>query len=255
MLDRPHWKLALLSLGVVSACSLTVPSEDDVFGKGGGGSSSAGTTNKSGESGSGTAGTEPVSTAGGGMASEGGQPSSSGGGTGQTAAGMGSLDEGGAGGDTGTTPKPTGEIINPSFENGLTGWTVEPITAAVFQQWGGPGGPVKAHDGSYVLSTWDATAPYTVKIFQVIDGLEDGSYTLSVFVANKGGIPRGLLYAKNCGGTDPAPVQLSGSGDVLVEVASEPFDVKGGKCEIGLDLDARAADWVNADLFGLKKMP
>ena len=54
---RPMLKLTALGLALVSACSFTVPSENEVFGgaAGKGGSSSGGDTNTSGTLGSGAA--------------------------------------------------------------------------------------------------------------------------------------------------------------------------------------------------------
>lgn len=248
---RPILKLGALGIALVSACSFTVPSEDEVFGEGKGGTSSAGATNTSGTLGSGAS---PSPDAGaGGVASTAGTSSGAGAGVvGNGGAGAEPAD-GGAGGEPAV--KPTGELVNPSFEDGLNGWTVEPETPAVFAQWGGKDAAnVKAFDGSWVLSTWDMAAPYTVRIYQVINGLEDGTYKLTAQVSNKPGLKRAELYAKGCGGADPAPMTLPGAV-TFFEVSLNEIEVVGGKCEVGLDLDAAAADWVNADLFTFTKVP
>lgn len=251
-------KLGALGLGVVSACSFTVPSEDEVFGGSKGGDSSAAgksTTNTAGSGGSGAVGNTEAGT--GGAVSPGGGSSSMAG-TPETpgpagAGGEGGMDSGGAGGEPPVKPK--GELINPSFEDGLVGWTVDPPTPAVFAQWGGKDAAnVRAVDGNWVLSTWDMSNAYTARIYQVIEGLEDGTYKLTAQVSNKAGLKRGELYAKNCGGTDPAPATLPGA-ITFFEVSLTDIEVVGGKCEIGLDIDASAADWVNADLFTFTKVP
>lgn len=247
-------KLGALGLGVVSACSFTVPSEDEVFGGSKGGTSSAGATNTSGTAGSGATPNAEAGAAG--------APSTPGAAGASNAAGTGAIGNGGAaaGGDGGGAAgepgvKPTGELVNPSFEDSLNGWTVDPETPAVFAQWGGKDAAnVKAVDGNWVLSTWDMANPYTVRIFQVIDGLEDGTYKLTAQVSNKPGLNRAELYAKNCGGTDPAPATLPGAV-TFFEVSVDAIEVVGGKCEVGLDLDAAAGDWVNADLFTFTKVP
>lgn len=251
-------KLGALGLGVVSACSFTVPSEDEVFGGSKGGDSSAAgksTTNTAGSGGSGAAGNTEAGA--GGAVSPGGSSSGMAG-TPATpgaagAGGEGGVDSGGAGGEPSVKPK--GELINPSFEDGLVGWTIDPPTPAVFAQWGGKDAAnVRAVDGNWVLSTWDMANPYTARIYQVIEGLEDGTYKLTAQVSNKAGLKRGELYAKNCGGTDPAPATLPGA-ITFFEVSLTDIEVVGGKCEIGLDIDASAADWVNADLFTFSKVP
>jgi hypothetical protein len=249
---RPMLKLTALGLAVVSACSLTVPSEDEVFGGAGkGGTSSGGEINTSGTLGSGAA---PDTNAGaGGMTASAGTSSTAGkGGAPGNGGAAGGENGGGAGGEA--PVKPTGELVNPSFEDGLNGWTVAPVTPAVFPQWGGAGAAsVKAFDGNWVLSTWDMSAPYTVRIYQVIDGLEDGIYKLSAQVSNKPGLKRAELYAKDCGGAEATPMTLPGAV-ALFEVSLNEVEVVGGKCEVGLDLDASAADWVNADLFTFTKV-
>jgi hypothetical protein len=250
---RPMLKLTALGLALVSACSFTVPSENEVFGgaAGKGGSSSGGDTNTSGTLGSGAA---PDTNAGaGGMAPTAGTSSTAGnGGVPGNGGAAGGADDGGAGGEP--PVKPTGELVNPSFEDGLNGWTIEPETPAVFPQWGGKdAASVKAFDGNWVLSTWDMSAPYTVRIYQVIDGLEDGIYKLTAQVSNKPGLKRAELYAKGCGGAEATPMTLPGAV-TLFEVSLNEVEVVGGKCEVGLDLDAAAADWVNADLFTFTKV-
>ena len=53
--------------------------------------------------------------------------------------------------------------------------------------------------------------------------------------------------------TDPAPLALPGS-ETLVERSLEGIVVKGGTCEVGINIDAKAADWVNVDLFSFERV-
>jgi hypothetical protein len=250
-------KLGALAVGIVSACSLTVPSEDELFGDAPGGSS--------GSSAAGTAGN---------AASIGGDPSGAGGNGGTTMAGGGhaptsgtgpgaggsdaGAPQGGAGGEP-PEPRPTGELMNPSFETDLTGWVVDPANFTktpriVWSQWGGPGAPsVMAFDGNYVLSTWSETMPYTVRISQVIEGLEDGTYDLKAYASNISTIARAELYARDCGGADPEPVAMPGA-TALIEFALEGIEVTGGKCEVGFYIEATTKDWVNVDHVRFEKV-
>lgn len=253
-------KLGLLGVGIVSACSLTVPSDDEVFapndavsgsssGSSGSAAAAAGAQASGGTPGAG-AGGEPLI---------GGAPSPRGGIGGEA----GAVSQGGAGGEP--TQTAAGELVNPSFESGLDGWTVDPPSAAdpelhapgkppVFQQWGGAGATnVKSIDGDYVLSTWYGTAAYTARIYQVVEGLEAGTYTLKAHVANIATINTAELYAQGCSDTDPEPLPLPGS-ETLVERVLEGIEVTGGSCEIGINIDAKAADWVNVDLFSFEKV-
>lgn len=241
-------KLGVLTVGVVSACSLTVPSEDELFSDAPGGSS-----------GSSAAGTFGNAAAIGGDASDlggSGGATMAGGGHGPTSGtgpGAGGSDAGASQGGAGGEPPelPTGELVNPSFETDLTGWTVDPANftktpRVVWSQWGGSGAPVTASDGNYVLSTWSETMPYTVRISQVIKGLEDGTYDLKANASNISTIARAELYARGCGGTDPEPVPMPGA-TALVEFALEGVEVTGGECEVGFYIEATTKDWVNVD--------
>lgn len=259
--------LSVLGLGIASACSLTVPSEDEVFGAGKSGSTSAGATNSSGAPGGGTSSdagmggmSSPADRAGsaGTMATSGGGAIGEGGTLGEGGADAGS-DAGGAAGEPVVAPR--GEIVNASFEEGLNGWTIDPSNLAVNSSV--PGKPtvfaqgvpnVTPSDGNFALSTWDMSKPYTVRIYQVVKGLEDGTYKLTAQVANKIGVKRAEIYAKNCGGALPMPAAPPDT-TALVEVTVDKIEVVGGSCEIGLDVDAAAADWVNADSFKLTKLP
>lgn len=248
-------KLSLLGVGIVSACSLTVPSEDEVFSNGGS-SSDAGSPSGA-VSGSGNASN------GGDPAVEGGAGSSAIAGGGQSTGGTGA--KAGSGGEAGVVtetggaggappePQPTGELVNPSFEGSLNGWTISPKTPAIFIQY--TGAAVTAVDGGSVLSGWypkEGQEAYATRVFQVVKGLEDGTYRLSAQIAAKIGIPSAKIYATNCGGTDPEPV--AASADAWHEVAIEAVEVVGGECEVGFDIDSRILDWVNIDAVELKKV-
>ena len=126
--------LGLLSVGIASACSLTVPSEDEVFGNAGSGSSTGGSSGANGGSGNAaTNGGEPQADAGsGGTIVAGGGNSMGGSGASAGVNGdAGAEADGGAGGAP-PEPEPTGELVNPSFEESFKGWTVEPSTPALF---------------------------------------------------------------------------------------------------------------------------
>ncbi len=251
--QRSPLKLSLLVVGIASACSLTVPSEDEVFGDAPGGSSGSSASGSSGnaapiggESAGGTG-----SGGNGGMAeAEGGQSPLSGAGSGAGGdAGAPPLGDGGAGGEP-SEPKPMGEVVNPSFEGSLNGWTISPKTTAIFIQY--TGANVTAVQGNSVLSGWHATETYKTQVYQIVRGLEDGTYRLSAQMAAKFGMPSAKLYAQDCGGADPEPAESS--AEAWHEVAIEAVEVVGGQCKIGFDIDARAADWINIDVVGFTKV-
>jgi hypothetical protein len=96
------------------------------------------------------------------------------------------------------------------------------------------------------------TDAYTVEIYQTVTGLEDGTYTF------QGHFSRGpqneiYLFARNCGGTDPAPFPVPETPtDSFVAVALTGIEVSGGSCEVGLFVDSELENWMNADLFSLE---
>jgi hypothetical protein len=148
---------------------------------------------------------------------------------------------------------PTGEVVNPSFEGSLVGWTIQPPTPAIFIQY--TGANVTAVHGNSVLSGWypmSGQEAYATRVFQVVKGLEDGTYRLSAQMAAKNGMPSAALYAANCGGTEPDSVQST--AEAWHEVAIEAVEVIGGECEIGFDVDSRVLDWVNMDTIAFTRV-
>jgi hypothetical protein len=160
-------------------------------------------------------------------------------------AGAGSATAGAGGADmTGGT----GELVNPSFETLDTrGWTVEPPTKFAFVQ--PPQGSDKNPDGAYEFSTWSQNEAFTVELYQNIKGLDDGKYTLKVYVSS--GPNKVSLFARKCGGADPAPVMIPTQSWTPVEVKG--IEVVGGSCEVGLRVESQKTEWMNADLFTFEK--
>jgi hypothetical protein len=213
-----------------------------------------------GSPGKGGKGNEPGGEAG---AGEAGEPAAAGAGNTNNGGGVngGTGGTGGTGGNSGTAGTgntgATGELVNPSFESANTsGWTVTPADALskrhAFVQIAQGGSSVP--DGQYQFSTWHMTDVYTVQVFQVIKGLEDGSYSFKGYFS-RGAQNFARIYARNCGGTvDPDPVDVPiTSGVEWVPVTVAGIEVVGGSCEVGLELDSLQENWLNADLFTFEK--
>jgi hypothetical protein len=226
------------------------------------GSDSGGTEqSEAGRGGKGSAGkdTGPVENAGESPIEEGGAPGAAGvdnGGStvtgGSVSGGTGGMGGSGGTGNTGAT----GALVNPSFESGTTsGWTVEPEDALskrhAFVQYAQ--GASSVPDGTYQFSTWHMTDVYTVDLFQVITGLEDGTYVFKAYFS-RGAQNAVTLYARNCGGADPDPVDVPiTSGTEWLPVSVAGIEVSGGSCEVGLSIDSNQENWLNADLFTFEK--
>lgn len=217
-------------------------------GRGGSGGSSAG---RGGD------GNDP-SAAGDGSGEEGGMPGAAGEGLGVAGTNTGGTSTGGSatGGAGGSGA--TGQLVNPSFETGTTnGWTVEPADALskrhAFVQY--PQGASKAQDGTYEFSTWHMTDTYTVQLYQIITGLDDGTYTFKGYFA-RGAQNAAVIYARNCGGADLPAVDIPVTqGTDWVAVSVTGIEVSGGSCEVGIGVDSNPENWLNADLFTFEKEP
>lgn len=265
-----HLQTALL---LVAGCSFQT---FDYLEDGAGGSSSStagrngagsGTSNDSGSGGSQSGGSdttpqggEPDPGGGGKSTSSAGQPSKGGkGGETVADAGEGNAPQAGAGGAAGSSTggtKPTGELVNPSFETGTTtGWQVDPADALAakhaFVQWAQGGGTVP--DGKNEFGIWNAKDTYTVDLHQTIEGLEDGTYTFKGYF-NRGALTAAWIFARECGGTDPEPMPVPLTEPAQWLAVSLPgIEVVGGTCQVGLHVEAEPENWLNADLFSFEK--
>jgi hypothetical protein len=140
-------------------------------------------------------------------------------------------------------------LVNPSFEQGYLGWSFSPPTEegkdAYIQV---PTGGASTVDGQYQLSTWSGTNAFTVRVYQVVSNLPDGTYTLSAWFQS-GFNNQAYLFSTGCGGpaqSNNVPV-TSPTGWVQITISS--IAVTGGSCEVGVFVDASATDWLNVDAF------
>ncbi|MDR2044827.1 MAG: glycosyl hydrolase 53 family protein [Clostridium sp.] len=142
---------------------------------------------------------------------------------------------------------------NPSFEedgavtSSPQGWNVwldsGTAAATVKTESGGI-------DGAYKLTFW-SDDDYSCSVYQVLTGLENGTYALSAWIMN-GGQDVCWLYAKNFGGTEKnVLLPLSDTGWTRISV--EGIEVANHQCEIGIYTVAGEGDWCNADLIRFSK--
>ena len=171
-------------------------------------------------------------------------------------------------GPAGATPDPTpvsrpvavvptpGSLANAGFEDdnapvgSPTGWqtTIGKKTndnANYTEAYGG------AHTGTYHGTHYRPEA-YEVYTYQVIAGLDNGTYTLTAWV--KGGDQKtAQLQAKNFGGAALA-TDIATSPNDWTQVSVPNIDVQNGQCEIGVYSDAKAGQWLYFDDFTLTKV-
>ena len=217
----------------------SMASGGDAGNAGRGEAGSAGEGGNAGAGGEGAVGGEGI---GGGGAGGGGGTSTGGTGTGGT--GTGGTGTGGG----------SSVLVNPSFELGLNGWTVDPPSAIqskyIYTQYPQSGTPP---DGAYELATWHMYDAYTVEISQHLTGLADGTYTLKgMFSSQK--TQQAFLFAHDCGGTD-VTVNIPPQSFQYFPISLTGIVVSGGSCVVGLHIQNIALDWMNADMFTFEKDP
>ncbi|MGW4945161.1 glycosyl hydrolase 53 family protein [Actinoplanes sp. NPDC004185] len=130
-----------------------------------------------------------------------------------------------------------GDVRNPGFEAGITGWSSSGSRAASFVEAGG-------HTGSHQLTHYANTA-YRVTTSQPVTGLRRGTYTLSLRVRSGGNQPSAYVGLNSCGSAEErAAIPRTGNDWVRLAVTVK---VTGGRCTIVLHSDAAAGQYTNFD--------
>lgn len=146
-------------------------------------------------------------------------------------------------------------LVNPSFEAGLSGWTIDPPTAMtkyVYTQFA-QGGSMTI-DGQNELATWSPTDAFTVRIFQTPMNLPSGTYTFSAYFNRGDGFNAAYMYARNCGGTDQQLTIPVTSATQWVK-SQITVQVTAGQCEVGIYEESNPTDWLNADALSFAEDP
>lgn len=151
-------------------------------------------------------------------------------------------------------PKPN-LLTNPSFEsdgytNTPTGWNVwlnNSQNSQVIKTESS-----NAFDGNYKLTFWHNT-DYSCSIYKTFTGLENGTYTFSVWAMTNGGQNTLQLYAKNYGGSELNKT-ISTSDVNWNRFTIDKIKVTNNRCEIGIYTVAGANDWCNLDYAIFRKI-
>ncbi len=138
----------------------------------------------------------------------------------------------------------TSKIVNPTFDNDLSGWTNGASTTGGYRL-----GKQNTH-GTYQLAPWSNSA-FTMDTYQTITGLENGTYIVTCWSnsAYKADSDKLELYAKDGSGRELAreSVQADGSYKTIALLA----EVTDGTLTIGVDGGLAASSWANIDDFHL----
>jgi hypothetical protein len=131
----------------------------------------------------------------------------------------------------------TSKVVNPSANQGRTGWNWSFSSAVQNQGIGTDALFTKATPPYFEAWTPAANKPMTGRIYQIITDLPNGKYELTVAAQGKGGATDNLhVYANDA---------LSG---IFVDtVITVPFMVTAGTAEIGIKAEAADVNWIAID--------
>ena len=140
-------------------------------------------------------------------------------------------------------------VENAGFESGdLTSWVLEGSIGAVNIS----NEAQNIHTGTYALHYW-LNDPFTFSLTQKITGLENGTYSLSIWIQGGGGENSIQLFANGYGG-DTLTVNINNTGwQQWQNPAIQNIVVTNGECTIGLKVDAKAGNWAFIDDVSLTK--
>ncbi len=152
--------------------------------------------------------------------------------------------------------QPTSNLVtNPSFE--ADGYTNTPTGWNVWLNSGVPSTTVKtessnAFDGNYKLTFWNSSS-YSCSVYRTFTGLENGTYSFSVWAMTDGDQPALQLYAKNYGGSELNTT--INTSDINWNIFTiDEIEVTNNTCEIGIYTAAGANDWCNLDNVIFRKV-
>lgn len=152
----------------------------------------------------------------------------------------------------------TGYIVNPSFENGVTGWTRDINTTWTGVNVGGGNGDPQATDGTHLFGVWDATAGKKALLSQNIT-LPAGDYRLTVDMHasdnNTTRVGDQHLFAGEQKALFRDQVLSAGRGDVVpMQTIALEFSIADDGTQIAIGVNETTAPnqtWYKVDNFRL----
>lgn len=141
-------------------------------------------------------------------------------------------------------------VTNPSFEDGLTGWTITGTTAGSTDA---QNKSSDAHSGDISLHFWD-TASQSFTVSQSFTDLEPGTYTLSCFLqgGDCGDGQSFVLFAQQNDSEWTAEATVDGWINWKNPVI-DSIEVTDGTLTIGMEVTAGGGGWGTIDDFTLTK--
>ena len=145
------------------------------------------------------------------------------------------------------------ELLNISFEEDLANWTLAEDNTE-----GASYTSRDSHSGDRAFACWSMD-PYVSHVYQTIQGVEPGYYTLSAYVQSSGGFNAAYLYAQGSGQSKCMTAisgsnKLSDDADGWITVTVRGIRVEeDGVLTVGLYADAQKRQWINLDDLQLTK--
>ncbi|WP_227748878.1 glycosyl hydrolase 53 family protein [Oerskovia douganii] len=143
---------------------------------------------------------------------------------------------------------PAGALVNPGFEDGLTGWTVTSTS--------GHDGGAKVEDAGHASSSgrlthWAGDA-YDVTTAQTVEGLATGWWTASAWVTSGGALDATRLALTGCGVDDATTTPVTEQDDQWVRLSVSAY-VTGGDCTVEVVTDGPGGAWASVDDVSLER--
>ena len=134
-------------------------------------------------------------------------------------------------------------VTDPSWESGtLVGWKLDGNGKYCFVE----NNKSNAYSGSWTYKYWWSD-PFKSTLTRTFTGIPDGTYTLSLYAMGGGGENAIELFAENYGGPRVSAEVVNTGWKVWKQYTVSGIEVRGGKCTIGISIDANGGNWGNFD--------
>jgi hypothetical protein len=134
-------------------------------------------------------------------------------------------------------------VLNPSYE-------ADRVAQTTVAGWTSTGSGFGNISGSHNPGRWhfhhSNTVAYTATTDQVITGLPNGAYTLKVWYESSGGQATARIFARNFGGSQ-INANVNTAHSAWTQVTISNIAVTNGQCDVGLESNASANQWVDID--------
>jgi hypothetical protein len=143
--------------------------------------------------------------------------------------------------------KINGDVINPGFEGGtraeVIGWQVNSTNgteSAASQE-----ESLQSRGGAGHLKL-SSDSPYQVYVHQIVNGIQNGTYSLKAWVKNNGDFQSLQMKAANYGGSERIHSHTESNSE-WQQITIDNLHIQNNQVEIGFIADGNASSWANID--------